>query len=96
MHSGSRSLGIGGAGYGERMLPWSADLAGRIDEHVFDSVLLRNNPLGDPHQRPLWVYVPPGYDDDSRRRYASVYVIKGYTGNVSMWRNRTAFRKPFI
>ncbi len=77
------------------MLPWSVDLAGRIDEHVFDSVLLRDNPLGDPHQRPLWVYVPPGYDD-SKRRYASVYVIQGYTGHVSMWRNRAAFRQPFI
>ncbi len=77
------------------MLPWSADFAGRIDEHVFDSSLLRDNPLGDPHQRPLWVYLPPGYDDESQRRYATVYVIQGYTGHVSMWRNRTAFRQPF-
>ena len=46
------------------MLPWYADLAGRIDEHVIDSALLRGNPLGDPHERPLWVYMPPGYDDD--------------------------------
>ena len=46
------------------MLPWSAELAGRIDEHVITSELLRDNPLGDPYERPLWVYVPPGYDDD--------------------------------
>jgi len=78
------------------MLPWSADLAGRIHEHAFDSALLRNNPLGDPHERPLWVYVPPGYDDDAERRYAAVYVIQGFTGHVSMWRNRTAFQQPFI
>lgn len=76
------------------MLPWSADLAGRIDEHVFDSALLRDNPLGDPHERPLWVYVPPGYDDDVRR-YPTVYVIQGYTGQITMWRNRTAYRRPF-
>ena len=38
------------------MLPWSAELAGRIDEHVIASELLRGNPLGDPHERPLWVY----------------------------------------
>ena len=43
------------------MLPWSTDLAGRIDEHVFSSTVLRGNPLGDPAERPLWVYVPPGY-----------------------------------
>ena len=42
------------------MLPWSADLAGRIEEHVIDSALLRGNPLGDPHERPVLVYLPPG------------------------------------
>lgn len=77
------------------MLPWSAELAGRVDEHVIASELLRGNPLGDPHERPLWVYVPPGYDDEPDRRYATVYVIQGYTGQVTMWRNRTPFRQPF-
>ncbi|KAA8889030.1 enterochelin esterase [Nocardia colli] len=77
------------------MLPWSAELAGRLDEHIFDSTLLRDNPLKDPHERPLWVYVPPGYDEDSDRRYPSIYVIQGYTGHIAMWRNRSAFRLPF-
>ena len=72
------------------MLPWSAPLAGRIDEQVITSELLRGNPLGDPHERPLYVYLPPGYDDDPARRYPSVYVIQGYTGHVAMWRNRSA------
>src|ERR1700722_812142 len=78
------------------MLPWSAELAGRLDEHVIASELLRGNPLGDPSDRPLWVYVPPGYDQDAERRYPSVYVIQGYTGHLTMWRNRTPFRQPFI
>src|SRR4051794_17604845 len=78
------------------MQPWSGTLAGRLDEHVIDAAELRGNPLGDPHERPLWVYVPPGYDDEPDRRYPSVYVIQGYTGHVSMWRNRTAYRRPFI
>jgi S-formylglutathione hydrolase FrmB len=77
------------------MSPWSAELAGRIDEHVFDSGLLRGNPLDDPHERPLWVYVPPGYDHDPGRRYPAVYVITGFFGHIAMWRNRTAFRQPF-
>ena len=77
------------------MLPWSADLAGRIDEHVITSELLRGNPLGDPHERPLLVYVPPGYDDAAGRRYPSVYVIQGYTGHVAMWANRSPYRQPF-
>jgi hypothetical protein len=78
------------------VLPWSAELAGTLHEHVFDSQLLRGNPLGDPHERPLWVYTPPGYDEAVSRRYPSVYVIQGFTGQVPMWRNRTPFRQPFI
>jgi putative esterase len=77
------------------MLPWSADLAGRIDEHVISSELLRGNPLGDPAERPLWVYLPPGYDADPGRRYPVVYVIQGYTGHIAMWRNRSPYRQPF-
>jgi len=78
------------------MLPWSGELAGRLDEHVIASELLRDNPLGDPSDRPLWVYLPPGYDADPARRYPVVYVIQGYTGHVAMWRNRAPFRQPFI
>ncbi|HEX3589205.1 MAG TPA: alpha/beta hydrolase-fold protein [Pseudonocardiaceae bacterium] len=77
------------------MLPWEGELAGRLDRHTFESTLLRDNPLGDPHVRPLWVYVPPGYED-SGERYPSVYMIQGYTGQVTMWANRTPFRQPFI
>ena len=41
------------------------------------------------------MYVPPGYDDDPGRRYPVVYVIQGYTGHLSMWRNRSPYRQPF-
>ena len=64
------------------MLPWSAELAGRIDRQVIASEALRGNPLGDPAQRPLWVQLPPGYDDDPARRFPSVYVLQGYTGHA--------------
>jgi Putative esterase len=77
------------------MLPWSAELAGRLEEHMITSELLRGNPLGDPCERPLWVYLPPGYDDEPGRRYPCVYVIQGYTGNLAMWRNRSPYRQPF-
>ena len=36
---------------------------------TIDSDVLRGNRLGDPHVRPLWVYLPPGYDDAPDRRY---------------------------
>jgi S-formylglutathione hydrolase FrmB len=75
--------------------PWSFDLAGRFDETKLDSGALKGNPLGDPHRRPLWVYLPPGYDEEPRRRYPSVYAIQGLTGQLDMWRNRSPWRRNF-
>jgi S-formylglutathione hydrolase FrmB len=77
------------------VLPWSAPLAGTLNEHVITSELLRGNRLGDPHERPLLVYTPPGYADEPGRRYPSVYIIQGFTGFVTTWRNRSPFRQPF-
>jgi S-formylglutathione hydrolase FrmB len=65
---------------------------GRFDELEIESDVLRDNPLGDPHVRPLWVYVPPTYDAEPDRRFPSIYLIQGMTGQLDMWRNRTAFR----
>jgi S-formylglutathione hydrolase FrmB len=74
---------------------WAHRWAGRLDQLLIDSDALRDNPLGDPAQRPLWVYLPPGYDDDGERRYPSVYVIQGYTGSLPAWNNRIAWRPTF-
>lgn len=76
-------------------LPWSIDFEGSLEETSIESRALRGNPLGDPPERPIWIYRPPGYEDDRDRRYPSVYVIQGMTGQVDMWRNRTAFRRSF-
>jgi enterochelin esterase-like enzyme len=54
-------------------------LAGRIDRHRIASRLLRDNPLGDAHERELLVYVPPEYDA-SRARYPVVMMLAGYGG----------------
>ena len=75
--------------------PWVFEPKGRYDEHLFESELLKSNPLHDPYQRPLWVYLPPGYDAQPQRRYPSIYVIQGLTGQIDMWRNRTPFRRNF-
>jgi S-formylglutathione hydrolase FrmB len=77
------------------MQPWQTEPNGRFERETIDSQVLRDNPLGDPHERPLWVYLPPGYEDDGERRYPSVYVIQGLTGQVDMWWNRTPFRPNF-
>src|SRR5690242_17234716 len=71
------------------MQPWSRDYVGRFDEHELESEALRGNRLGDPHRRPLWVYVPPGTGDAP---LPSIYVLQGHTGQLDMWSNRSAFR----
>jgi S-formylglutathione hydrolase FrmB len=77
------------------MLPWSGQWAGRLDQQEITSELLRGNPLGDPHQRPIWVYLPPDYDGRPSQAYPVVYVIQGYTGHLAMWGNRSPYRQPF-
>ena len=77
------------------MWPWQTEPAGRFIRETVTSRALEGNPLGDPRERPLWVYLPPGYDDDAERRYPSIYVIQGLTGQVDMWWNRSPFRPNF-
>jgi hypothetical protein len=57
----------------------------------FDSRALRGNPLGDPHERPLWVWVP----EDESRRYPTVYVIQGMTGKANAWFNVEPFTQNY-
>jgi S-formylglutathione hydrolase FrmB len=39
---------------------------------------LEGNPLGSPAERELHVYLPPGYHQDSGRRYPVLYFLHGY------------------
>jgi hypothetical protein len=72
--------------------PWGVEPRGRFEQRTVRSRVLEGNPLGDPAERPLWVYLPPGVGDDPGRRYPAIYVIQGYTGQVDMWWNRSALR----
>src|SRR5436309_7265775 len=76
------------------MEPWSKELAGRLDEHGLDSAALAGNPLGEPARRPLWVYTPPGAAEGAT--LPAVYLIQGFTGQLDMWRNRSAFRPSVL
>ena len=60
----------------------------------FESEILKDNPLGDPHIRDLFVYVPPGYEV-SGRRYPTVYCLTGFTGRGKMLLNDNAFTPNF-
>ncbi len=72
------------------MRPWSRELRGRLDELEVRSAALEGNPLGDPAERPLWVYVPPGLDPGER--VPSVYLIQGFTGQLDNWRTHPPLR----
>jgi hypothetical protein len=69
---------------------------GTLDRLVVESELLADNPLGDPARRPLYVYRPPGVELDHPRGLPAVYVIQGYTGQLDMWLNRTAFELSMV
>ena len=75
--------------------PWRRAYRGRFEQSVIESRVLRDNPLGDPWVRPVEVYLPPGYDEEPGRRYPSVYMIQGYSGQLDMWRGRSGFRPNF-
>ncbi|MBJ93653.1 MAG: esterase [Rickettsiales bacterium] len=53
---------------------------GRIVRLPVESKCLRGNPLGDPDDRQLPVYLPPGYDEDSKRSYPVAFYLAGYMG----------------
>lgn len=48
----------------------------------FKSHLLRGNPLGDPHEREIPVYLPPDYEADQERRYPVAYLLPAYASNA--------------
>ncbi len=57
---------------------------------TFHSHALEDNPLGDPVERRVPVYLPDGYEN-GEQRYPSVYLLAGFTGrglmmlNDSLW-----------
>jgi S-formylglutathione hydrolase FrmB len=67
--------------------------ASRWQEHVLESEALRGNALGDPHERPLFVWTPPSYDVDPERPYASIYLLQGMFGQVRAWFNVSPFQR---
>jgi pimeloyl-ACP methyl ester carboxylesterase len=75
--------------------PWPAAMSGRLEQSLFASELLRGNPLDDPPERPLWVYLPPGYQDEARL-FPSVYLLHGYGGSVASWGNRPTYGRPVL
>jgi enterochelin esterase family protein len=65
------------------MLAKLLGLHGDLHVDFIASEALAGNPLGDPSERALAVYTPPGYDAQGSQRYPVLYVLHGYTGNVA-------------
>ena len=51
-----------------------------VIRHRLTSQVLVGNPLGDPIERDLHVYVPPGYDPAANRRWPTILALVGYAG----------------
>ena len=58
-------------------------LNGEINIDFIESAALRGNPLGDPSNRPVAVYLPQNYDREGSKRYPVLYCLHGYTGDVA-------------
>jgi hypothetical protein len=71
--------------------PWVRPLRGRLDRLTVESERLAGNPLGDPSQRPLYVYSSPGVAGGDVREATSVYMLQGFSGQVDGWLSRTPF-----
>ena len=46
-----------------------------------DSQILRDNSLGDPHERKVRVWLPPQYDGSGNKPFPVLYDLVGFTGS---------------
>ena len=73
-------------------------LENRVVTLQHSSSVLANNPLGDPHERPLNVYLPKAYHSRTRknRRFAVLYSLAGFTGTGPGQLNWKGFEENFV
>jgi S-formylglutathione hydrolase FrmB len=53
---------------------------GIILTHRFQSKILKTNPLGDPFERDIIVYLPPGYERSNSKGYVTAFGLAGFGG----------------
>ena len=68
----------------------SARLTGRWRELPFESAALKGNPLGDPHERPVYVWTP-----EAGGRHPVIFVLQGFMGMGPAWFNIRPFEPSF-
>lgn len=73
-------------------------MKGRVQIETISSIVLKDNPLGDPRRREIPVYLPPSYGTARGRRYPVLYYLPGFTGtsrgalNYNPWKENIAER----
>jgi enterochelin esterase family protein len=55
-------------------------MIGKVQIETISSIVLKDNPLGDPRRREIPVYLPPSYGTKRGRRYPVLYYLPGFTG----------------
>ena len=55
-------------------------MRGKLQIETISSLVLKDNPLGDPRRREIPVYLPPSYGTKRGRRYPVLYFLPGFTG----------------
>jgi S-formylglutathione hydrolase len=63
----------------------SADAQGTIRYLKIRSAALEGNLLREPSEQEVAVYLPPGYDDASGKRYPVLYLLHGIFGGFTDW-----------
>ena len=73
-------------------------LENRVVTLQHSSSVLANNPLGDPHERPLNVYLPEAYHSRPRknRRFGVLYSLAGFTGTGPGQLNWKGFEENLV
>ncbi len=59
--------------------------AGRLVEIKVPAPSLKGNLLGDPTEQSAAVYLPPSYDASPAKRFPTLYLLHGFTGNNRAW-----------
>jgi S-formylglutathione hydrolase FrmB len=63
---------------GAQALQWDGGVT-RVD--TIQSPSLRKNLIGDASERPVTVYLPPGYSKTRTKRYPVIYLLHGFDGD---------------
>jgi len=69
-------------------LPGARASGGTVVRVSVHSPALQGNMLGDSPDRPVSIYLPPGYRQHPERRYPVLYLLHGFGASDAMWFGR--------